>query len=149
MPNETVSVIGQINEGMGGLKESLGAFRKHHIAVGDALLNISGVGTATGAPVDKHEARPPYKHDAYPAMLFHADGRQEIVEDAESEKELKELGFRPEPYLKPRVALHDPHQEKKELLDRNRELGAQVTILTETLQKLQEQVAALSNKKGK
>ena len=64
-----VSVLG-VQSGMGGLKESQAKFRKHHTEVGDALMNVSGVGTSTGQPVDKDEPRPGYQHQEYPKMLY-------------------------------------------------------------------------------
>ncbi len=145
--NGTVSVAGIQKDGMGGLKESIGAFRKHHQEVGDALLNISGIGTATGDSVDKDEPRPEYKHQNFPRMLYHASRGERMVDDAEEQRIAIEEGYRKDHYLKPQVAVNDPQVEKKELLDRNRELGGQVTILSEVIEKLEARLTAME--KGK
>lgn len=128
-----ITVIG-VNDGMGGLKESLAKFRKHHVEVGDALMNVSGVGTATGAMVDKDEPRPLYEHQDYPRMLYHADGREKTVNGIEDQREAEKIGFRTKPYLRPAVHLADPQTEKRELLDRNRELTARLAELAERLE---------------
>lgn len=146
MSPSPVNVVGLPNDGMGGLKESLSAFRKHHQQVGDALLNISGIGTATGGPVDKDEPRPKFEGTPYPRMLYHADGREAIAGTPAEAKALEKASFRADPYPKPQVPVGDPRQEKKELLDRNRELAGQVSVLTETLQKMAERLEALEGK---
>jgi hypothetical protein len=143
MTGASVTVTGMGND-MGGLKESLTAFRKHHKEVGAALLNISGVGTVTGGPVDKDEERPAYRHQEWPIMLYHADGREVIVGDPDAPEgrnkaDIKahlDLGFRREPYVKPQIQVLDPATEKKELLATNRQLQAQITLMNEQLQKL-------------
>lgn len=142
----SVNVVGLQNDGMGGLNESLAKFRKHHAEVGDALLNISGIGTKDGKPADKDEPRPAYVHQEYPKQTYHADGRELVVRNDKELRDAQKQAFRTEQYLKPRVHVGDPLAEKKELLDRNRELGGQVSILTEALQRLQQQVEALGAK---
>ena len=122
---------------MGGLKESLAKFRKHHHDVGDALLNISGVGTPNGESVDQDEPRPTYVHQDYPRTMYHADLRQETVQDATEQKALEAQGFRTKPYARPQIAVHDPATEKKELVDRNRELQGTISQLLERLEALE------------
>src|SRR3954468_24126991 len=63
----------QGNDGMGGLVESVSKFCKHHKEVGEALLNISGIETPTGGPVDKDEPRPAYQRQEFPKMVYHAE----------------------------------------------------------------------------
>lgn len=147
MSGANVSVIGAINEGMGGLKESQSAFRKHHHDVGDALLNISGIGTVTGEAVDKDEPRPTYEHRDYPKMLFHANGSEKIVRNEREHKAAEKLEFRTTPYAKAQIHVGDPQAEKKELVDRNTQLQGQVSVLTENFEKLQAQLAELLAKK--
>lgn len=147
MSGANVSVIGAINEGTGGLKESQSAFRKHHHDVGDALLNISGIGTATGEAVDKDEPRPAYEHQDYPKMLFHANGSEKVVRNEKEHKAAEKLDFRTVPYPKAQVHVGDPQAEKKELLDRNRDLEGKISILTENFEKQQAQLAELLAKK--
>ncbi len=142
-----VNVVGMANDGMGGLKESLTVFRKHHKDVGESLLNVSGIGTATGEPVDKDEERPAYEHEEYPKMLYHVDRREQTVENPTEQKAAEKAGFRTAPYPKAQVHVGDPAAEKKELLDRNQELQGQVSVLTENFDKLQAQLNELLAKK--
>ena len=132
-----VSVIG-VNDGMGGLKESQAKFRKHHEEVGAALMNISGVGTATGDKVDKDEPRPGYQHEEYPFMLYKAGeelGRV-VKSKAERDEAMKE-GWRVEPFPKPQVEVLDPATEKKALMEQNRQLQAQLQKLIERIDKVE------------
>jgi hypothetical protein len=131
-----ISVIG-VHDGMGGLKESLTKFRKHHDEVGSALMNISGIGTATGGKVDKDEPRPAYRHEEWPRMVYHSDGREEIAVAPQDYKEFVRKGFRDEPYPKPQIAVLDPATEKQALADHNKQLQSQITIQNELLSKLQ------------
>ena len=147
MGSANITVLG-VNDGMGGLKESLAKFRNHHKEVGDALMNISGVGTATGEAVDKDEPRPGYTHHDWPKMMYHADGRSEIVLNAVELKERKETGFRLEPYARPQVAVLDPATEKKHLMEIVNQATAEKTILAEKLEKLMERLQALENGKS-
>jgi len=142
-----ITVLGAETQ-MGGLTESLARFRKHHIEVGDALLNISGVGTVTGEPVDKDTPRPPQKLQAYPKALHHSNGSAIVVEDPKREKEAKALGFRDEPYPPVRVVTSTPALDKKELLDRNTALQSQLTQQADLLEKLQAQLTELQKGKG-
>lgn len=141
-----VSVSGMPRE-MGGLKESVVAFRKHHKEVGDALLNISGVDTATGQPTDKDEPRMPYVHQDWPRMVYHADGREEICVTERDFNALKPKGFREQPYPKVQVAMADPKTEKVELQKKLAEKEGQIATLQDTLTKLAARVEELAQKK--
>ncbi len=140
-----VSVAGMVTDGMGGLKESQAAFRKHHQEVGEALLNISGIDTPTGGPVDKDETRVPYMHQEWPKMIYHADGRELIVHDDAERQDLFKRGFRNEPYPKPKIAVNDPATEKKALMDTNTQLQAQLTSTNDILAKMAARLEQLEN----
>ncbi len=137
-----ISVIG-VQEGMGGLKESISKFRKHHGEVGDALMNISGLGTVTGDPVDKDEPRPAYHHAEWPMMIYHADGRERVVQDHREYEEWRGKGFRDDPYPKPQVAVLDPATEKKALMETNRQLQGQVTTQQDLIDRLSARLDAV------
>lgn len=130
-----VSVMGVPRE-MGDLKESMGAFRKHHAAVGLALMNVQ-------EGRDKDDDRAPYKFQAWPTMLHHPDGRDEAAQDERERAALLKRGFRAEPYLKPQVAVLDPATEKKTLLDQNQQFQAQLTIMADQQAKLLAQLEEL------
>lgn len=138
-----INVIGEVKD-MGGLKESIAEFRKHHDEVAQALLNISGIGTEKGRVVDKNEPRPEYEHQDYPRMVYHPVKGEEIALYEKHEAQLVKAGYRREPYPKPQVAVADPATEKKLLLDQNQELRGQISILTESFQQLQAQLAELT-----
>ncbi len=142
-----IQVSGLMNDGMGGLKESLSKFRKHHKEVGDALLNVSGVGTATGGPVDKDEPRPEYRpaDHPWPKMLYHAEGKEALAFADDEVEDLIRQGYRSTPYVKPRVAMLDPRAEKVEMLRKNAELQGQVTSQADLLQKALNRLEALEN----
>ena len=130
-----VSVIG-VQDGMGGLKESQAKFRKHHQEVGDALLNISGVGTSTGDKVDKDEERPGYKHQEFPKMLYKPNEEVIVSNKADMEVHTK-AGWREEPYPRPQIAVLDPATEKKNLMDTNQQLQAQLIRMQERLEAIE------------
>ncbi len=135
-----ISVIGQ--EGttkVGGLKESQAAFRRHHQHLGDALLNISGIDTIDGQPVDKDEPRPPYQHRDWPRMIYHADGREVVVFGPGQLREKLKEGFREEGYPKKQVLVADAVTEKREALDREKDTQAQIRSLLDELNKLKAQ----------
>ena len=141
-----VTVSGMPRE-MGGLKESITAFRKHHTEVGDALLNISGVSTVTGQPMDKDDPRMPYVHQEWPKMVYHADGREEVCVTPEDFHALRPKGFRMEPYPKAQVAMQDPKTEKVMLQKELKEKDGQIATLTDTLARLSARVEELAAKK--
>lgn len=128
---DTVSVMGQADRPMGGLTESLAKFRKHHAEVGDALLNLSGIGTAAGQPVDKDEPRPDYVHREYPKLIYHADGREQMAADDKELKAAQKAGFRAEPYPKVQIALGDPKAEKKALEEKIAQLEGMIRTLAD------------------
>ena len=141
-----VTVAGLMtNEGMGGLKESIAKFRKHHQEVGDALLNISGVGTGPGGAVDKDEARPVYQRQEFPKMIYHAEKGEHIVFDAAELAEHLDAGWRREPYPKAKVAVLDPASEKKALMDTNSQLQGQITLQNDLLAKMAARLEALES----
>ncbi len=136
-----VTVSGIVSKEMGGLKESLGAFRRNVHEDADAILNITGIATPTGQPVDKDDPRMPYVMQPYPKMVYHADGREVVVDDERELKMFQGQGFRTMPYIKPQIQVLDPATEKKELLDTNRQLQTQITLQNERLAKLEELLA--------
>jgi hypothetical protein len=140
-----VSVTGMPRE-MGGLRESMSAFRKHHHEVGDALLNISGVGTIDGQPADKDEPRQPYVRQDYPKMVYHADGREEICATQADFNALRPKGFRAEPYPKVQIAMADPKAEKVALQKSLAEKDGQLATMADMLSKMQAQIDALAKK---
>ncbi len=144
----TVTVMGVADRPMGGLKESLSVFTRHHAEVAGALLNISGIGTPDGEPLDKDDPRPQYNPDQHrwPTAMHHADGRVEQAQDKEAVAGLTKLGFRREPYRVPQVAVADPATEKKFLMDQLAEQRQQNNVLNDSLAKLQERLAALEAK---
>lgn len=145
MAGANITVSGMPRE-MGGLKESQTAFRKHHIEVGDALLNVSGIGTIDGKPKDKDEPRPPYKKQDLPKMLYHPEKGEHICySKAEVEEKLK-TGWRKEPYRKPQVALEDPRAEKFALQKQLKEKDGQITALGDQLQRALDRLDRLESK---
>lgn len=128
MANTTVHVSGEIGD-MGGLEESQAAFRKHHKNVGDVLNNM-----AEG--LKKDEDRPDYEHQSYPKMVYHAERGERIVHTSKDLKAaIEEEGYRIAPYAKPKVYVADPETEKKQLLETNNRLRAQVIDQNETIEK--------------
>lgn len=154
-----VTVIGVQKDG-GGLKRAMAEIIKHNKSVADALLNVSGIGTATGEPVDEDDPREAYDPKAdknqWPKMLYHPDGRQVLSFNFIEVKDAQAKGFRLEPYIKPQVAVLDPATEKKMLLDRLNQMEAEKTqnadIASRALQRLEEleaRFAALTTPKEK
>ena len=131
-----VSVSNMGDAGRDGAKESQVIFRRHHEAVGHALLNISGIGTATGEPVGKDEDRPAYVFQEFPKMKYHADGRELIVNNKKEEGASAQNGFRADPYPKPKLAVADPRFEKAEQAKTNQELQAQLREMADQIEKL-------------
>jgi len=138
-----VLTIGLANDAR-GLAQALPEFRSHHKRVGDALLNISGIGTADGAPVEVETERPAYDpkdpRNQWPRMIYHADGREQIVMDAKELKEFQDKGFRKEPYPKVQIALEDPKVEKQRLQQQLAEKDGQIAMLTERFNQLEQRL---------
>lgn len=107
-----VTVTGMTGARDTGLKESLVKFRAHWREMGDALLNISGIGTATGLPVNKDEDRIPYEHQPWPRLMYHADSREVLVADEKQVAAAVRDGFRKDPYARPQIAIADAATEK-------------------------------------
>ena len=141
----SVTVMGLTERPMGGLKESMAVFTKHHKEVGDALLNISGIGTVDGQMADKDEPRLLYNPNdhRWPTRVHHSDGReQDVADKAELDAAVK-AGFRREPYRKPQVHVADPATEKKALMDQLADQRQQNVVLTDQLTKLADRLSAL------
>ena len=147
MAGANVQVTG-IQRTMGGTRESMTAFRKHHAEVADALLNISGIGTPDGQPVDKDEPRKAYEFQEWPKMVYHADGRQEVCVTPTDFNSLRPKGFRTEPYPTVQVAMLDPKAEKVEFQRQLSEKDGKIATLAEKLDRLAVQMEALTAKKG-
>ncbi len=131
-----VTVTGMAGDRESGFKESLVKFRSHWREMGDALLNISGIGTATGLPVNKDEDRIPYEHQSWPRLMYHADGRETLVNDEKQVAQAVRDGYRKDWYPKPQVMVADAATEKKKQMDVNTTLEAQIRALTDELQKM-------------
>lgn len=142
-----VQVTGLPRE-MPGLKGSLTTFRKHNTEVGDALLNLAGVGTATGGIADIEDPRPEYQHQSWPAMGYHPDGREAVAETSEEAKDLEAKGFRMrQPFPKPQVAVEDPKVEKARILQEAADARALNSKLLETINQMNERLAQLEAEK--
>lgn len=139
--------VSGIDRPHGGLKEALAQTRKHFREVGDALLNVSGIGTADGKPVDKDDARPAYHYQEWPKMIYHADGREEIAATPIDWARFKERGFREEPYIKPQVEVLDPAAEKKVLMTERDQLRAQLNTQNDLLVRMADRLEALEGDK--
>lgn len=139
--------VSGIDRPHGGLKEALAKTRRHFTEVGDALLNVSGIGTATGKPVDADDVRPAYHYQEWPKMIYHADGREEIAVSPIEWAKLKERGFREEPYIKPQVEVLDPASEKKVLMVERDQLRAQLNTQNDLLVRMAERLEALESDK--
>lgn len=148
-----VVVSGMLRKNVDPHKESQVAFRKHAEEVSAAVLNISGIGTPNGEPLDKDDPRPVYVYQAWPKMMYHADFRHVIVGSAEEVEEMTIKGFRLKPYPKVQIAVADPATEKKELLATNRNLQGQIVTQQESLDRMQAQInellAGAGRSKGK
>ncbi len=145
-----VHVAGLMTDGgMGGLKESVAKFKKHHKDVGDALLNISGIDTSTGDPVDKDEPRPGYQRQEFPKMIYHAAHGERIVENQGELDGYLQLGWRKEPYSKPKVEVLDPAVEKKASQDESVRLRGVIAQQTDLIEKLTLRLDAMESSKKK
>lgn len=127
-----------------GLAESLAKFRKHHAEVGDALLNLSGIGTPTGKPVSEDEPRQPYRREDpvndWPKMTYHSNGEQVVAYDRDELKDLKARGYRLEPYPVLRVGVEDPRAEKAILVKQLEQSRSEVNALNDQLTNQQRQM---------
>ncbi len=120
----------------GGTKEAQVKFRKHHIEVGDALLNL-----AEG--IDQDEPRPQYVKQEFPMMVYHPEKGELIVEGMEDLpggqlglKSALKAGYRRQPFQKVAVAVLDPATEKLELLAKLRQKDGEIATLTDLVLKI-------------
>ncbi len=143
-----VQVAGFQGESAGGLLESLAAHHKNTKETSDILLNLSGIGTATGQKVHKDTPRPNYVHQKLPRMLYHPQHGEKIVYTEQEMHDTKRAGYREEPYVKPQVAIHDPATEKKQLIERNQELEGKLAQQNDILLKMQDQFEALTKRQS-
>lgn len=144
MSAANVQVLG-VDRPVGLLKESLTAFRKHHEEVANALLNVT-----EGA--DKDDPRPAYQHRDWPKMIYHSDGREQLVTNDRELESFTLRGFRSASFPKVQVAIGDPAAEKKVLLDEIRERDGKLAVQNEMLMKALarlEALEAVNLKKGK
>lgn len=135
MAGANVHVMGGVNDGMGGLQESQSKFRKHHKEVGDALLNVSGIGTPDGKPVDKDADRLPMEFQKFPMMIYHAEKGEEIINSDQELADMLRKGWREEPYIKAQVALEDPKAEKLALEAKLKQKDGEIALMNDTLRK--------------
>jgi hypothetical protein len=98
-------------------------------------MNISGVNTPGGVPVDKDEDRMPYTYQPWPCMLFHHTKGESLAFSEDERQELLRSGYRAEPYPKAQVAIHDPATEKKQLLDSLQKKDGEIAQLGDVLAK--------------
>jgi hypothetical protein len=140
MPGSIITVAGVTSDTVGGLKESLARTRKHYQEVGDALLNISGIGTEAGVPVDKDDPRPPYAHQHFPRMVYHAEKGELTVQGDKELTEAKKAGYRLEPYPKLQIAVADAATEKKAQSDIITRMEGMLRAQAEQIEKLTAQI---------
>jgi len=139
----------EFNAEPGMLDESLDAFKTNEEKRARGLLNLVGVGTIDGKPAKLQAYRPEYVHQEYPRMVYHADGRDMIVDDAEEHEIMRQNGFRDRPWDKPRVAVADPGVEKKILQDKLQQKDGEIAILTEGVAELRDTVEQLMKMQAK
>ena len=133
-----VTVLG-VQKEMGGLKESMAAWRRNNVEVSNALLNIT-------EGKDKDEVRQSYVFQPYPTALYRPD-KMEFANSSQEKANLIQRGFRPEPYPKPQIEVLDPAVEKKALQDKNNELQGQIIRQQDALSKMMERLEALEKAK--
>lgn len=133
-----VTVMGGVAEEY-GLKTAQKVQQRHNGEVAAALLNISGVGTMTGAPAHQDADRPEYQHQAFPMMLYKPDpgekGEKIVMNEAELSAALQD-GWRIDPYPRVQIAVLDPAMAQKNLQDTNNNLQAQLAIMQEQMNKM-------------
>ena len=133
-----VTVMGD-QPNVGDIDESLAVFRKHHQNVADVLLNLS-------EGKRKDDSRPSYEFQAWPKMVYHADGGHAIVNDEKEMRELEKKGYRKEPFLKAQVAELTPHEQSVALKAQNKALMEQVNSQADLIRKMNEKLEVLSAK---
>ena len=143
-----ITVMGMPREA-GGIKEALSRFRKHHVEVGEALLNLSGVDTPEGKAVDPEDPRPTYVHQEWPKMMYHPEGKEIIVSSLAEVKEANGLGYRKEPYIKQRVFVEDPATEKRMLKAQLAQKDGEIAQLSDVLARAMSRLDALEKAENK
>lgn len=134
MGAETIVGIG-LQPGAEGLTEAHGEWRRHHIDASEKLMNLSGIGTPDGKPVNKDAPRTPYVKQDFPTMV-RKPGIEKVVKDkAELQRHL-DSGWRQQPYPpKPQIEVLDAAAEKNILKTELAASQAQVISLHDALNK--------------
>ena len=148
--------------GADGHADSMEAFITSHNQNSTALLNL-----AEGKPAKA--ARPAYDpahpDNAWPLMLHSSKGEitigkslKGVTNQAEraaiakanelAKREAMALGYRPEPFVKPQVAVLDPATEKANMQKRNDELQAALMAQGDQMAKLQASIEELQKAKA-
>lgn len=145
-----VEVLGNGSE-VDGHGDSMEAFRNGNNSNANMLLNVTE-GKKKTAPRAVYDPRHP--DNEWPKMLHHPEKggvvfglsllgvkdpaeRKRIVRDNEEAVSMAlKAGFRPEPYMKPQIAVLDPAVEKAEMLRKNQEMEGRITALTDLVMKL-------------
>lgn len=123
------------------LEESLEYFRDAHRKNSDEILNITEKRKKNAARV--------YVYRPYPKMTYHADGREVVIFSEEELESQTDLGFRTTPYIRPRVVVLSPAEEKASADKRFKEQEEMIRQLSDTLARMQisQEAAAVSKKK--
>ena len=157
-----MAVVSQETFGADGFADSHEGFLTAHEQNSKALINL-----AEGKPAKA--ARPAYDpahpDNAWPLMLHSSKGeitigkslkgvtnqgeRAAIAKANElAKREAMALGYRPEPFVKPQVAVLDPATEKANMQKRNDELQAALMAQGDQMAKLQASIEELQKAKA-
>lgn len=134
-----VVVAGLMGRPMGGTKESVAAFHKHHADLSRQLLNVS-------QGLDKDDPAPVYVKQEFPMMVYNPSGNL-IVNSREELQDAESRGYRQKPYPKPQVAMNDPKTEKVEALRREKELQGQLTAQQDEIAQLRAEMREMMAQK--
>lgn len=133
-------VVAGMGVKVGGTKESVAAFHKHHADLSRQLLNV-----AEG--IDKDDPRPVQPKQDFPMMIYSPRGSMIVNSPEERDQKISE-GYRMQPYPKPQVLINDPKTEKLEVQRKNAELQGQLTAQADEIAQLRELVQELATKRG-
>lgn len=112
------------------LEDSMEAFRDAHRANTDQIMNIH--------EGKKKNSPRVYVRQPFPTTCYHQDGRELIAFSQEEVDSLKERGFRhAEPYIRARIAVLSPAEEKASADKRFREQEELIRGLSDSLARLQ------------
>lgn len=139
-----IQVFGGMQQA-GGFKQAHKEHRLHNAKQGDELLQVS-------EGLDHNEPRAPYLHQSFPTMLYKpypGEKGQNVVMSATEKAVAIQDGWREDPYPTLQVEVLDPATEKKNLMDTNNQLQAQLVRQSEAIQQMQAQVAELLKGKKK